>query len=391
VLPFVNMSEDPKQEYFSDGITEDITSDLSRISSLFVIARNSAFTYKNKAVKVQEVSKELGVRYVLEGSVRRAEDQVRITTQLIDATKGYHLWSERYDHPLKDLFALQDEIVRQIVANLRVEVQEAELERVRRIPTENLTAYDLALRGRELLSRAWDETSKEANAQAQQLYEQAIKLDPLYAQAYEGLSSSYYAEFFYHWGTMPTQSLIQAEELARQAIQLDRSLTIAHRTLSAVALFKKQHDQAVAEAEQAVTLDPNADESYDTLGAVQFFVGRPEEGIKLIEKAMRLNPRYPPLYIFHLSCAYRVAERYVEALKLGKKAAALMPDFGPAHWNLTVIYSELDRLEEARAELAEVLRLQPAMSLEWVRQNLPYKDPVVLERHLAALRKAGLK
>ena len=223
---------------------------------------------------------------------------------------------------------------------------------MRRIPTENLTAYDLALRGRELLLRAWSETRKEANVQARQLYEKAIELDPLYAQAYEGLSSTYYADFFYQWGTMPAQSLIRAEELARQAIRLDESLTIAHRTLSAVALFKKQHDQAVVEAEQAVTLDPNEAESYDTLGMMQVFAGRPEEGIKLIEKAMRLNPRYPPVYVFHLSCAYRVAERYAEALAPGKRAAALTPNSGYVHWNLTVIYSELGRLEEARAELA---------------------------------------
>jgi adenylate cyclase len=199
VLPFVNLSEDPKQEYFSDGITEDLTSDLSQLSNLFVIARNSAFIYKGKAVKVQDVSRELGVRYVLEGSVRKADDQVRISAQLIDATTGSHQWAERYDRPLKDIFALQDEIVQKIVANLWVEVWEAELTRVRRIPTDNLTAYDSLLRGVEAFNRF----TKEGNVQARQMYERAITLDPQYAGAYVSLGWTYYLEGVWRWSQDP--------------------------------------------------------------------------------------------------------------------------------------------------------------------------------------------
>ncbi len=189
VPPFVNISEDPKQEYFSDGMTEDLITDLSKFSNLFVIARNSVFTYKGKAVKVAEVGRELGVRYVLEGSVRKAEDQVRITARLVDTTTGHHLWSERYDRELKDIFALQDEIIQQIVGNLNVEVQRAELVRVRRTPTNNLTAYDYLLRGMELYQRLTQET----NVQARQMYEKALELDPTYATAYALLSTTYWA------------------------------------------------------------------------------------------------------------------------------------------------------------------------------------------------------
>jgi TolB-like protein/class 3 adenylate cyclase/Tfp pilus assembly protein PilF len=313
VLPFVNMSSDPEQEYFSDGITEDLTSDLSKISSLFVVARNSAFTYKGKAVKVQEVGREMGVRYVLEGSVRKADSQVRIAAQLNDATTGGHLWSERYDRPLKDIFALQDEIRQQIVAALRVEVQEAELERVRHTPTENLTAYDYFLRGLEYGSRF----TKESNAQARQMFEKAIELDPRYAEAYSALGLTYYVEWVLQWSSDP-QTLERAFETAQKAIALDDSLPWAHRVLSYAYLLKKQHAQSIAEAERAVTLDPNDADSYWALAGTLTFTGRPQEAIGLVEKAMRLNPRYPAYYLHNLY------ERYT---KIWSYAVA-----GPARW-----------------------------------------------------------
>jgi adenylate cyclase len=282
VLPFSNMSEDPKQEYFSDGITEDLTSGLSRISSLFVIARNSAFTYKGKAVKVQEISKELGVWYVLEGSVRRTDDQVRVTAQLIDATTGAHQWAERYDRPLKDIFALQDEIVQKIVANLRVEVFEAELARVRRLPTDNLTAYDSWLRGMEAFNR----TTKEANAQARQMFERAIKLDPRYSQAYVVLGVTYYLEWVWHWSQDP-QTLEQALALTRQALALDDSLPTAHAHLGMSYARKQQYDQAITEVERAIALDPNEAISYAVLAETLGWMGRPEEALQMVEQVLR--------------------------------------------------------------------------------------------------------
>jgi adenylate cyclase len=391
VLPFTNISGDPQQEYFSDGITEDLTTDLSKFSGLFVIARNSAFTYKGKAVKVQDVSRELGVRYALEGSVRKADSQVRITAQLIDTPSGQHLWAERYDRELKDIFALQDEITRQIVANLRVEVGQAELERARRTPTENLTAYDYVLRGREAFLRAsLDQTQKEANAQARQLFEKAIELDPAYAEAYTWLGYTYLLERIMVWNLDP-QTLERAGELAQKAIALDDSLPRPHLLLGQVYRWKKQHEQAIAEVERALALDPNSDYAYVNLGDVLFAVGRPEETIGLVEKAMHLNPRYPVYYLQLLGQAYGMTGRYEEAIATLKRVVTLNPNFFPAHLVLASCYVELGRLAEAQAAAAEVLRINPNFSLEVERQTSGVKDPAAVEHWLTTLRKAGLK
>ncbi len=386
VLPFVNMSEDPKQEYFSDGITEDLTTDLSKISSLFVIARNSAFTYKSQAVKVQDVSRELGVRYVIEGSVRKMDGQVRITAQLVEATTGQHLWSERYDRPLQDLFALQDEIRQQIVTALKVKLMQEEQERFRRFPTDNLEAYDYFLRGREYTYRF----TKEAHARARQTLEKAIELDPKYAAAYASLGIIYQWEWAVQWSQDP-RSLERALELAQKAVTLDDSLPLAHAVLGDVYLWKKQHEQAIVEAKQAITLNPNCALCYAELGQILNFAGRPEEAIGLIEKGMRLDPQTTALYAAILGRAYRLTGRYEEAIATLKKTLSF--DFnrpGP-HAELAVSYSELGREEEARAEAAEILRVSPNFSVEVVRQRLPYKDPAVLERVLDGLRKAGLQ
>ena len=275
VLPFVNMSEDPEQEYFSDGITEVLTSDLSRISSLFVIARNSAFTYKGKAVKVQEVSREIGVRYVLEGSVRKAGERVRITAQLIDATTGDHLWSERYDRPLKDIFALQDEIVQKIVTTLKLQLTLQEQGCIVRKHTDNLEAYDYFLRGVEYFCAP----RKRPMPRHGRLYEKAIALDPQYAEAYAWLGMTYYREWIWRWSADP-QTLERALALAQQAVALDDSLPAAHSLLSLVYAQKQQSDQALAEGERAIALDPNNADSYAWQAEVLNVAGRPEEALR---------------------------------------------------------------------------------------------------------------
>jgi adenylate cyclase len=390
VLPFTNMSGDPEQEYFSDGITEDLTSDLSKISGLFVIARNSAFTYKGKAVKVQDVSRELGVRYVLEGSVRKTDNQVRVTAQLVDATTGGHVWSERYDRPLQDIFALQDEIVQQLVANLRVEVLEAELARVRRIPTDNLTAYDYGLRGVESAFRALNDSNKEANVHARQMFEKAIELDPAYAQAYVGLGYTYWLDRLHLWDPTP-QVLERWSEVVHKALVLDASLPTAHQSLAWLSLLKRQHEQAIAEAKQAIALDPNSAEGYLALGTILNFAGPPEESIEWIKQAMRLNPRYGPRYLVGLGWAYVIAERYEEALVPLQQALPLMPNNLQLHWALVMCYVELGREEEARASAAEMLRIAPHFSTETSRTFSLNKDPARTEHQLAALHRAGLK
>jgi adenylate cyclase len=333
VLPFVNMSKDPEQEYFSDGITEDITSDLSRISSLFVIARNSAFTYKGKAVNVQDVSREMGVRYVLEGSVRKADNQVRITTQLSDATTGEQLWSERYDRPFKGIFALQDEIVQKIVTTLGLQLTLQERGWIVHKSTDNLDAYDVFLRGMEATSRF----TKEANVQARQMFEKAVALEPQYAEAYRWLSATYWLEWNLRWSADP-QTLDRTLALAQQALALDDSLPGAHSSLSFVYGQQQQFDQAVAEGERAIALDPNNADSYAFQANVLSWAGRPEEALRAVGQAMRLNPRYPPWYLFELGLAYRWAGRYAEAIATLKDSISRNPNFPPPHLALAESY-----------------------------------------------------
>jgi len=380
------MSNDPSQDYFSDGLTEVLTSDLSRISSMFVISRNSAFSYKGKPMKAQEVSQELGVRYVLEGSVQKAGEQVRIVAQLIDAPQDHHVWTQRYDRSLTDLFALQDEIVRKIVTTLKLQLTLWEQGYLVRKRTDNLEAYDSFLRGIE----AYWRTTKAANVQARQLLERAVALDPQYAEAYSLLAWTYWMEWSLQWSQDP-QALEQAFTLAQKARALDDALPSAYQLLGYIYLWKDQPEQAFAAAERAITVSPNEDSSYVVLGAIQMQTGRPEEAIKSIETAMRLNPRYPPFYDGFLGGAYRLAGRYEDAIRAEKKALARAPDFLLAHLLLAATYSELGREEEARAAAAEVLRLNPNFSLEVWRQRSLQRDPARQEQLLAALRKAGLK
>jgi adenylate cyclase len=384
------MSEDPGQEYFSDGITEDITTGLAKISSLFVIARNSAFTYKGRAVKVQDVSREMGVQYVLEGSVRRTDNQIRVTAQLIDGLTGSHLWAERFDRPLKDIFAVQDEVVQKIVMTLKLQLALMEQGYLVRKRTDNLEAYDYYLRGVESVYRGWSETKKEATLQARQWLERAVALDPTYAEAYAYLGVTYFHEWFFRWNFVP-EVLDRAVELEQKALTLDEFLSGPHTVLGIIYLFKKQYEQALVEARRALALDPNNAENLTQIGQILAFSGQPQEGIVLVEKAMRLNPRYPPLYVLELSLTYRMAGRYEEALAPGEKFLALAPNSVPGHFNLAVIYSELGREEEARAVVENWRRLTPNISVEFFREFPPFKDPAVLERHLAALRRAGLK
>jgi adenylate cyclase len=386
VLPFVNLSGDSAQEYFSDGITEDLTTALAKVSALFVIVRNSAFTYKGKPVDIKAVSRELGVRYVLEGSVQRADNRVRITAQLVDGLNAAHVWAESYDRELKDIFALQDEVRQKIVLALKVKLTPEEQERFKRFPTNNLEAYDLLLRGVEAQYRH----TKEANVQARQMYEKALALDPQYAAAYTWLGWTYLEEWALGWNQDP-QVLERAFELTQRALALDDSLSIVHAVLGDIYLFKKQHEQAIAELEETISLDPNYADGYSDLGYTLSFAGRPEEAIGLIQKGMRLDPHgHLAPWLWALGQAYGLTGRYEEAIAAHKKALSRNPEFWPAHLELAVIYSEQGREEEARAE-AEILRLNPNFSLEVWRQNVPYKDPAVIEHHVAALRKAGLQ
>jgi adenylate cyclase len=354
VLPFVNFSGDPGQDYFSDGLTDVLTGHLSKISSLFVIDRNSAFTYKGKAANVHDVGREMGVRYVLEGSVQKADWRVRITAQLIDATTGYHLWAEQYDRPLHDLFALQDEIVQKIVTTLRLQLTLEEQGYIVRKHTDNLEAYDTFLRGMESYNRF----TKETNTQARQLFQTALALDPQYAEVDAWLAQTYWLEWAWHWSADP-QALERALTLAQQALALDDSLPIAHTRLSSVYGLQQQYDQAVAEGERAIALDPNNADSYAHQAEALNVVGRPEDALRMIAQAMRLNPRYPPWYSFELGVAYHMTGRNTEAIAALKEAINRNPNGLPDHLNLASSY--LDQWLSQQSPAAQTL--EPAVAV----------------------------
>jgi len=386
VLPFVNMSGDSEQEYFSDGLTEDLITDLSKVSGLFVIARNSAFTYKNKFIKVEEVGRELGVRYVLEGSVRKSAARVRINAQLVDAGTGWHLWAERYDRNLDDIFALQDEVTRKIIDALQVRLSDREQEQLQRSPTRNFDAYDYFLRGSAYLMR----TTREANMKARQMYEKSITLDPEYAEAYVALGVTYWLDWIWQWSEDPG-NLTRANELMQKAIAMDASTPQAYMTLSFIHSLQKEYGKAATEAEKAITLNPNSAEGYLLLGHILNFSRRAEEAIPLIKKAMRLNPHYPYTYLFRLAQAYQFTDRYEDAASTYKRVLTLNPDYLPAHIHLAVAYVELEMEGEAKAEVEEILRLSPRFSSEAVVERFPFYSKHELERIVASLRRAGLR
>ena len=387
VLPFTNMSPDPEQGYFSDGMTEDLITDLSKISGLFVIARNSVFAYKGQTVDISEVSRTLGAQYLLEGGVRKAGQRVRINVQLINATTGGHEWAERYDRNLEDIFALQDEMTHRIAFALKVTLTSEEQARFRQAPTPNLDAYDCYLRGSEV-SRNF---TQERNTRARRLFKQAISLDPDYAAAYALLGLTYWTDWSHQWSSDPTQSLEQAFDLAQKAVALDNSLPVAHRILGFVSLWHKDYIQALAEGEQAVALGPSDAESLGSLGDILNFIGRPLDGLRMIEQAIRLNPHHPVYYHFWRAHTYYLMEQYEEAIATGKSVLMLTPSILPAHLYLTASYSEDGQEEEAHAAGAEFRRCLPQVSLSFLEQMLPYKDPAVTTRLLAALREAGLE
>ena len=387
VLPFVNISGDPQQEYFSDGLTEDIITALSKVQRLFVIARNSTFTYKRKPVKVQQVAEELGVQYVLEGSVQRAGDRVRITAQLIDALKGHHLWAERYDRGLKDLFALQNEITMKILMALQVKLVEGEQALVRARGTNNFEAYEKFLQATEqhyLFTR-------EAGVRARQLCEEAIALDPQYAAAYGLLSVALLAEVRHRWTRSPPETMRQALEMAQKALALDPTTLIGQLAMGQIHMLKREHDEAIAWGERAVSTYPNADNAHAFLAWFLTMAGRPEEAVPLLKKAIRRNPMPPGWYFVILGASYRLIGRFDEAISELKKAVAYSPNELMAHVTLAGAYAEAGRLEEARAEAAEVLRISPTFSIENQARVTPYKNQDHSNRLVEALRKAGLK
>ncbi len=386
VLPFVNMSEDPKQEFFVDGMTEEIITALSKGPNLFVIARNSTFTYKGKPVKVKQVSEELGVRYVLEGSVQRSGDRIRVNAQLIDALKGHHLWAERYDRDVKDIFAIQDEITMKIITALQVKLTSGEMIHVLAKGAKNIDAFTKYLQAVDL----WTRLTKESNAQAKKLLEEANALDPEYPGPYIGLAKTYGMEVFLGGTESPAQSMAKAFEFAQKAISLDNTNEAAYSVLSWLYSTKKQYEKAITESERAVSLNPNSAESYMRLGLILAYAGRAEEGIPYMQKALRLNPFPSPNYFSNLAIIYCESGHYEKAIEAAKRALQSEPNGPIPNVTLAIAYIRLGREEEARAAVAEILRINPKWSLDRYAKNAPYTQPQV-ERNIEDLRKAGLK
>jgi adenylate cyclase len=387
VLPFVNMSEDPKQEFFSDGITEEIITALSKVPRLFVIARNSTFTYKGKPVKVKQVSEELGVRYVLEGSVRKTGDKVRITAQLIDAITGNHLWAERYDRDLKDIFALQDEITLKIIQALQLKLTAIEQARVTGKGTENLNAYLKALQAYEQFGRM----NKQGSIMAKQLAKEAIALDPKYALPYTVMAYSHMLDLWFRFSESPEESMKLAVDAAQKALTLDDSDPLIHTCFSSLYIMQRKHDKAIASAERALELSPSGARAHGSLGSALSFACRFSEAVQYLEQAIRLDPFPSSIGFRNLGGAYRSVGRYEESVKQLKKALELSPNDLFAHLSLSITYIKLGRDEEAKAEATEVLRIHPKFSLEHYAKTLPFKDQSVVDDHIACLRKAGLK
>src|SRR5262245_19166840 len=391
VLPFANLSGDPQQEYLADGIVEDIITELSRFSELFVIARNSSFQYKGKSPDIRHVGRELGVRYVLEGSIRRSGDRIRISAQLIDAVTGTHRWGERYDQELKDMFAVQDEASRAIVAILAAHVNKAETERTLLKPPATWQAYDFLMRASDIFSAMRSSFNVADLYEARRLLERSIALDPHYARAYATLSNTH----LFAWANpldedcLNAAALERAHRLARKAVQLDPNLPIAHANLGNILSFEGQHEQSIACFNKAIALNPNFTDP--RFGLTLLRAGEPARGAQVIEAHMRYDPFYAPLVPGHLGLARYMLKEYSEALPPLRECTSRAPDMSLGHVWLAASLAQLGQLDEARAEAAEVLRIDPKYTIDGTQRRLAlFKRPEDAEHLLYGLRKAGL-
>ena len=386
VLPFENMSGEPEQGYFSDGMADDIITDLSKVSGLLVIARNSAFAYKDRRVDVRQIGRELGVRHVLEGSVRKAGNRIRVTAQLIDSATGGHLWAERYDRDLTDIFEVQDDLTQRIVGALKVHLTPDENRRLRRQRTGNLVAYDLFLRGREQFMRQ----SRSGTAAGRPLLEQAVALDPGFAAAYATLAGTHLLDFVNGWSDQPRSSLERAKTLGEKAMALDPSEPYAQFIAGGILLYTRRVDEAIERVRHAVELDPNFAVGYVALTQHCHFAGRNREALAYAEKATVLDPLAPDILLHFTGCAHFVLGDYERAEALFRERIARNPETDISRVWLAACLGKLGRAEEARAAWGEALRANPGFSIEQRRAVLPYKNTADFEKVIEGLRVVGI-
>jgi adenylate cyclase len=386
VLPFTNMSGDPDQEYFADGIVEDIITELSREPDLFVIARNSTFAYKGRSPDLRRVARELGVRYVLEGSVRKAGNRVRLNAQLIEAASNRHLWAERYDRELEDIFAVQDELTQTIQNTLLQKVRETDIDRALARAPRDLNAYDHMLRAFGFLLKLDRESNREAIRDA----EAALALDPNYARAHMTLAWAYLYQVWSAWTDDPARAMEQAAEAAEKAVVADCNDFWGYAALGFAELFRHRHERALAALDRAVELNPNGADVHMMRGQVLNLLGRPEEGLAEIELAIRHNPHYPSWYLQGICRAYYLLGRYEEAIPLAERLVTAAPDMALGRLLLIVIYVASGRIEAARAEMKTCLEYHPDLTAGKVAKIVPLQRETDLARYMDLLRQAGL-
>lgn len=387
VLAFDNMSGDPEQEYFADGIAEDVITDLSKIPKLLVIARNSSFTYKGKPIKVQEIAEDLSVRYVLEGSVRKAGDRVRVTAQLIEAANGQHLWAERYDRRLDDIFAVQDDVSRSIVEVLKVTLTESEHSNLAKRGTENLEAYDAFMRGREWTLK-WTQDGQEM---ARPWLEKAIALDPEFAGPYAYLGSNHIMAHVNQWGEDWQNGLRIAGELATKAVALDDLSPHAHFALGGFYFWGGQHEKAITTVKRTISLDANFAAAYQIYGMALHYSGDSRSAEEVLETSLRLDPIGGDTVMHQLALCYFMVGNFEAAAEMLQRRIALMPDTDSSRALLAATYGHMGRTEDAQSTWAEVMEVNPNYSFAEKRKVLPYKNEKDPDRIAEGLRKAGVE
>jgi TolB-like protein/DNA-binding winged helix-turn-helix (wHTH) protein len=386
VLPFWNVGNDPNQEYFSDGITEDLITDLSQIQGLDVVARNSVFAYKRSGEDVQIIGQELGVLYVLKGTIQRSMNRLRFNVQLIDVADGRTLWAKRYDRELGDIFSIQDELAAHIVSAMEVELAPADRHRLDRNYVVSIESYDEFLKGLDHYGRG----SFDDNLLAKAHYSRAIELDPGFARAYAGLAQAYTRDSLEGWEPSVTQSVARASDLAQRALKLDDSIPQLYFVTSQVKLFQRDYSGAINSIQKAIELNPSYADGYALMAWILQFAGRPKEGLRFMERAIRLNPRIPAIYRLVLGSIHYSLGNLEQAAELLRAGSEISPNFQQLRVWLAAAYAAQGLVEEANWEAAEILTIDPSFSLQSVETAFPFRDPLYRERFIGDLKSAGL-